>query len=300
MNKNEIRKILEEVDSQKYSHILICIDTFEYDYFVKYVERENDIDDFIENFWKEHRGGMFKIEEIYNLDLDIKMQLNESNTYHVEKAKKIEPIKKEGKVDNQYLLNRALEFATEKHKGQMRKGKNPKEYITHPINVAKLILRYKGDAHNINILRASAYLHDTIEDTDTTYHDLVKIFGYEIANLVYELTTNEDMKKELGKAGYLAIKMKNMSNDALVIKLCDRLDNISELNKTDSEFRDKYVNETLYIIKYTLENRKLTNTHLDIIKTILIVLEIIIINVYDDNSKETHGIMALKNTIKAA
>lgn len=35
------------------------------------------------------------------------------------------------------------------------------------------------------------------------------------------------LKKEMGKTKYLSIKMANMSEDALIIKLCDRLDNVS-------------------------------------------------------------------------
>lgn len=61
-----------------------------------------------------------------------------------------------------------------------------------------------------------------------------------------------------------------MPDDALYIKLCDRLDNISGLTDTDESFRDKYINETLYILK-----RKPTNTQLNIIKTIAIVLDIL-------------------------
>lgn len=203
-------------------------------------------------------------------------------------------------LENKDLVRKALEFATEKHKGKMRKGENSKEYITHPINVAKLVLKYKGNSHHIDNLVAAAYLHDTLEDTDTTYYDLVKYFGTEVASLVSELTTDEDLKNEIGKTKYLAIKMKNMTDWALVIKLCDRLDNISDINKVDDKFRDKYINETLYLIEYLIENRQLTNTQLNIIKTILIVLETVIIFIYDDNSKETHNIMTLKNIIEAA
>lgn len=284
MNKNEVRKILEGADKLKYSHIIICVDTWNYGYFVEYVKRENDIDSFIERFWKEYEDGMFKIVEIYNLDLDIEKQLSEFKSHHKEKTKKIS--------------EKALRFATIKHEGQYRKGKDVKPYIIHPTNVAKLMLRYKGNSHNIDNLIAASYLHDTLEDTNTTYYDLVKYFGHEIASLVLELTTDKDLKNEIGKTKYLAIKMKNMSSWALDIKLCDRLDNISDLNKTDDVFKDKYINETLYIINYLIKNRKLTNTQLNIIKTILIVLEVIIINTYDDNSKETHGIMKLKNSIK--
>ncbi len=282
MNKNEIRDILNKINKEVYSHILICVDTFDYSYFIKYVKRCEDIDIFIEEFWNEHKGGMFRIEEVYNLDLDIEMQLSEIRSNHREKAKR-EILKKYPELES--ISERALEYATLKHKGQMRKGKNPKEYITHPINVANLVRKYK-ESHKIEILVAAAYLHDTIEDTDATYYDLVKKFGFEIASLVMEVTTDKDLKNEIGKAKYLAIKMKNMTSWALVIKLCDRLDNISGLIDVDLEFRNKYVNETLYIINFILNNRNLTNTHLLIIKDIIKILSIIINYSYDEECEE--------------
>ena len=62
--------------------------------------------------------------------------------------------------------------------------------------------------------------------------------------------------------------MKNMSSWALVIKLCDRLDNITDSKNSNKEFRDKYKKETETIINYLLNNRKLSKTHLTIIKEI--------------------------------
>ena len=68
--------------------------------------------------------------------------------------------------NNELITNKALEFAREKHKGQMRKNNTPVEYITHPINVANLVKKYANNAENIDDLVSSAYLHDTLEDTN--------------------------------------------------------------------------------------------------------------------------------------
>ena len=103
-----------------------------------------------------------------------------------------------------------------------------------------------------------AYLHDTLEDTKATYYDLLKYFGPQVAGIVLELTTDEDMRKEIGKEKYLSIKMKNMTSWALVIKLCDRLDNVSDLCNGSEEFRERYVAETLGILNYLVDNRKLS------------------------------------------
>lgn len=155
------------------------------------------------------------------------------------------------------IIDKALEFAKRKHDGQTRFDGSP--YVNHPIRVANLIQKYK-DSHEIDSLIAAAYLHDTLEDTDTTYYELCREFGILIASLVRELTTNEDFKALLGKTLYLQLKLKSMSNWALDIKLCDRLDNLSELDEASLEFKNKYIVETASIISFLLNNRSLTKT----------------------------------------
>ncbi len=166
-------------------------------------------------------------------------------------------------------LDKALKYATIMHEGQLRYGGVP--YINHPKRVAQYVRKYK-QSNSIEMLMMCAYLHDTLEDTKATYYDLVNIFGPQVASIVLELTTDEDLKKEIGKERYLEIKMKNMSSWALVIKLCDRLDNISDLENASIQFRQKYTKETLQIIYYLLENRELSYTQLNIIKQIIIIL----------------------------
>ena len=168
------------------------------------------------------------------------------------------------------ISSKAYEFAVLKHANQKRK--NGEDYIVHPVGVVELLMQYKK-SHNIDNLIAVAYLHDTLEDTETTYYELVESFGYEIASMVLELTTNEDMKNAIGKDKYLAYKLKHMTSWALAIKLCDRLHNISDIEFQDEDFRNKYSNETLFIIDYIIHNRELSNTHKVIIKTIIQTLE---------------------------
>lgn len=267
MDKNEIRLILKDADKEKYSHVLICVDSWDYDYFSEYVKRKDDIDDFIENFYKEHEGGMIRVVEIYNLDLDINKQLNEPRSYHREKISRKKLLEKYPEMETK--SEKALRFATEKHKGQYRKGKNPKEYITHPINVAKLIEKYKGNSSNIDELITAAYLHDTLEDTDVTYYELLENFGPLPASIIMEVTSNKEMQNLLGKNVYLSLKMLSMTSYALTLKLCDRLDNIMGLDDVDYEFRQKYINETIYIVDELFRKRKLNKTQLRIITDIL-------------------------------
>lgn len=169
--------------------------------------------------------------------------------------------------------------------------------ITHPIKVAEYVKKFK-ESSNIDVLVMAAYLHDTIEDTEATYYDIVERFGSEVAGLVLELTNDEDLKKELGKTRYLQIKLKNMSSWALVIKLCDRLANICDLENADDYFRRKYVKETIEILDYVMENRSLSKTHIKIIRYIL--YHIIILNFEYQLGLETNEeiVSSVKRKIK--
>lgn len=196
--------------------------------------------------------------------------------------------------DDNNIAKKAFKFAVDKFSGKYRKGKDHRKAITHPVGVANLIRRYKPDAINIDTLLAVAYLHDVIEDTETSYQELVNEFGEEIAKLVLNLTNDkEEIKKKGSKAEYLAEKMINMSDDVLEIKLCDRLNNISDLAIVDSKFKDKYINETLYIIKYLVNNRKLTIVQFNIIENIVAVLEWLINDSYCEDSIESQDINLL-------
>ena len=74
------------------------------------------------------------------------------------------------------LISKAYLFAFEKHFGQKRLS--GEDYIVHPLNVAYILSDINADAATI----CAAILHDTIEDCDVTYDDIVKKFGKEIAD----------------------------------------------------------------------------------------------------------------------
>lgn len=161
----------------------------------------------------------------------------------------------------------ANRFATVAHGTQTRYDGT--EYISHPRRVASLVRKYKSHSHELESLVAAAYLHDVLEDTDIKYYDIVENFGCLIASIVLELTSNPEMKDGVGnKALYLSYKCRHMTDWALVIKLCDRLDNITDTRGCTDEWRERYWGETIYIIKYLTEHRNLTATQLSIIKDI--------------------------------
>jgi (p)ppGpp synthase/HD superfamily hydrolase len=159
---------------------------------------------------------------------------------------------------NKVLL--AIKFANLKHKGQIRKVSG-EEYITHPIKVSYILAAFKKSKKLEDLICASL-LHDTLEDTETSFEELNKHFGPLVASLVFELSNDNEEIKKIGKRDYQLNKMRGMSSYALVIKLADRLANITD-NPTE-----KMKEDTLYILKELSKKRKLSKTHLAIISEI--------------------------------
>lgn len=162
----------------------------------------------------------------------------------------------------------ALKYAIKKHKGQYRKGSNA-EYITHPIGVCNYVNFYLKNLDNYELLEIVALLHDVVEDTNTSIDEIKKIFGDDVANLVYELTNDSIQKEKLGKVNYLGLKMSLMSDDALCVKLCDRLYNVRDTVNADENFRKTYLNETSEILETLLLSRKLNENEQIILDDII-------------------------------
>ena len=161
-----------------------------------------------------------------------------------------------GDIDESALS--ALRVATAAHKGQKRKSGD--DYISHPKEVARIVKQYKK-SHNLDALIQAAYLHDTIEDTDTTYKDLVKQFGGLVAGMVKDLTSDKEAIEAMGKGEYIADKMAKMSSWSLVIKLADRLANVGDIDDRPASFQKKYANQTKLALDRLKRDRYLSKTH---------------------------------------
>lgn len=165
------------------------------------------------------------------------------------------------------LLEQALLFALTRHKGARRKG-DGRPYILHPFSVVNRLFLYK-ESDSIYLLASAAVLHDLVEDTNTELIEIAEKFGYVVAQLVEELTSNKEKIQEVGKTEYLCQKMTKMSSWALVIKLIDRLDNVEDAGKMPKDFQDNLTTETTSILSYIeLNRKKLTQTHLRLISAI--------------------------------
>ena len=163
------------------------------------------------------------------------------------------------------LVKKARAFARQKHEGQKRKGGLP--YFLHPQRVAALVAKYKR-SHKLAELIAAAYAHDTVEDTPTPLDEIQDLFGGLVASLVGELTSDPAEIERMGKAEYLASKMENMSDWALVVKLADRASNTEDLRQSSPDFARRYAHETEHILQHLESTRALTNAQKALIKLI--------------------------------
>jgi guanosine-3',5'-bis(diphosphate) 3'-pyrophosphohydrolase len=91
-------------------------------------------------------------------------------------------------------LLKALHFAARKHRDQRRKGRSASPYINHPIAVAELLVRVGGVTDTTTLL--GAVLHDTVEDTQTTFEELEAEFGREVRDVVAELTDDKRLPSQ--------------------------------------------------------------------------------------------------------
>jgi GTP pyrophosphokinase len=144
------------------------------------------------------------------------------------------------------IIRRAYQFAAQAHEGQTRKSGDP--YVTHPLAVAQIIAELKLDVASV----CAGLLHDCVEDTSATVEQLGEQFGKEIAYLVDGVTklgklpysTREEQQAENFRKMLLA-----MARDirVILVKLCDRLDNMRSLNHLPPEKQERIAAETMQI-----------------------------------------------------
>eukprot|EP00842_Homolaphlyctis_polyrhiza_P003040 jgi/Hompol1/3737/HPOL_003332-RA len=122
----------------------------------------------------------------------------------------------------------AINFAAIKHSAQRRKDPEQTPYINHPIGVAH-VLWFEGGVQDISTLMA-AVLHDTVEDTDTTFDELTAHFGDEVCKIVEECTDD----KTLPKADRKRLQIENAphkSDKAKLVKMADKIYNLRDLKR---------------------------------------------------------------------
>ena len=159
---------------------------------------------------------------------------------------KTELIKQKRSEEDIKQIEDAYLWAKELHEGQFRASQEP--YIMHPVAVAKILADLKMDKDAI----ISAFLHDILEDTDTTPQEMEKKFGSSVVNLVqgvtklskYQFKSKEERQAENFRRMFIA-----MAQDVriIVLKLADRLHNMRTLSYMAAQKQKKIAQETLDI-----------------------------------------------------
>jgi GTP diphosphokinase / guanosine-3',5'-bis(diphosphate) 3'-diphosphatase len=147
---------------------------------------------------------------------------------------------------NADLIRKAYAYGFKMHDGQMRKSGEP--YFTHPVAVAAILTEQRLDDATI----ITALLHDTIEDTRSTYTDISAMFGEEVAELVdgvtkltnLQLSSTETQQAENFRKLFMA-----MSKDlrVILVKLGDRLHNMRTIRSMNPDKQAQKARETMEI-----------------------------------------------------
>ena len=144
------------------------------------------------------------------------------------------------------LVKSAYAYAASKHQGQMRKS--GEEYIVHPLHVARIVCELRLDERAV----CAALLHDTVEDTDAQYEELVELFGVQVADVVQGVTNLSKMSlasREERQAENFRKMLLAMAKDirVILVKLADRLHNMRTLGHTSDEQKQRKATETMDI-----------------------------------------------------
>ena len=159
----------------------------------------------------------------------------------------INKVKSYNKFLNPEKLHKAYQFAVKAHKNQKRDSGDP--YSNHPIAVASILTELKLDSATIT----TGLLHDTIEDTHTTYEIIKNEFGEEVADLVNGVTkisVFENQAVANSKAENFRKLILATSKDirVLLVKIADRLHNMRTIEAIiDIEKKERIAKETMEI-----------------------------------------------------
>lgn len=159
------------------------------------------------------------------------------------------------------LITKADAFAAEKHKAQTRKNAARTPYIVHPRAVAKYISKVAGIT-DANVICA-ALLHDTVEDTGTSLQEIETEFGPKVAAIVMEVTDDKSLPKAIRKQAQIEHAV-HISNDAKLVKLADKLDNLTDLaNETPQGWSPQIVQGYFVWSHFVVANLRGTNAALE-------------------------------------
>ena len=155
----------------------------------------------------------------------------------------------------QELYQYAMRFAAEKHYDQKVPGTQA-NYILHIANVAMEVMAAYQYVPNFDIHFALqvAILHDTLEDTDTTFEELIDVFGQRIAEAVLALTKNTELPKDQQMKD--SLRRINMLEDEVgIVKIADRITNLQKPPSYWGTTKRKHYQEQARVIAENLQGK---------------------------------------------
>lgn len=139
--------------------------------------------------------------------------------------------------DTDNLSYRAMKFAMQKHSIQKRKYTD-EPYWTHLAQVVGLV----SSVHSSELIHAIAWLHDVLEDTDTSDKEILQEFGEVVWNGVRALSDLEEGNRETRKR-LSRERLSKAINYIQDIKVCDLISNTPSIVKHDPKFAPIYLEE---------------------------------------------------------
>lgn len=153
-----------------------------------------------------------------------------------------------------------IHFADDAHKGQTRKNAKASPYISHPIDVFFILLN--AGIRDFETLSA-ALLHDTVEDTNVKLTDITEKFGKKISDIVAECSDNKTLSKIQRKRDQIT-HVQCASTEAKLVKIADKLSNLSDLNLSPPVGWDKKYIKGYFVWSYAVcKNAMGLNAKLD-------------------------------------
>lgn len=134
------------------------------------------------------------------------------------------------------IADAAKEFAIAQH-GAQKYGEHPYSYHLAQVSQVLVEFGYAGD----EAIAAAGWLHDTLEDTPTTYEMLVSEFGKETADIVWAVTS-EPGQNRVDRFRKTALKIQS-NKKALAVKLADRIANTEASLQSNPKLYKMYVKE---------------------------------------------------------
>ncbi len=158
----------------------------------------------------------------------------------------LEKLRNNRPADDPWLVRRAFDIASERHRDQFRASGDP--YVTHLLEVAHILADMRLDATTL----AAALLHDVIEDTEFPLSRLEERFGAEVAHLVEGVTKIgrlNMMAPEARQAENVRKMLLAMVHDVRVVlmKLADRVHNMRTLQYLEPAKQLRIARETMDI-----------------------------------------------------